>query len=240
MACLLAPAIASAASDAQWLDTEGQIQYAFYTEDLRALTNLATRLDSKAAAEPLQGYYAALAYYHLALTAEARDKPRAANAAERCVANLEPLLQARSDWADALALQGACLGSVAELKPLRAPFAGPHSRAQLARALKLEPHNPRALMLDGWLQYERAHSDAQAAKQRACVELAAAVSAFEAGRAAEEHVPEWGIAEGYTYRARCDLERGEVGGARDALERALLIAPDFQLARRLIARITAG
>ena len=33
---------------------------------------------------------------------------------------------------------------------------------------------------------------------------------------------------------------GEVGGARDALERALLIAPDFALARRLIAHITAG
>jgi hypothetical protein len=240
VACLLVTGAALAASDAEWLDTEGQIQYAFYTEDVRALANLAARLDSKSGTDPLQGYYAALAYYRLALTVAARDKPRAANAAEHCVANLDPVLQARADWADAFALQGACFGSVAELKPLRAPFAGPHSRSQLARALELEPHNPRALLLDGGLHYERPQGAGQAGKKRACGELQAAVAAFEAARVGEEHVPEWGAAEGYTYRARCDLDRGDVGSARDALERALLIAPDFQLARRLIAHITAG
>ena len=240
LVCLLATSAATAAADAEWLDTEGQIQYAFYTEDARALNNLAARLDSKVGAEPLQGYYAALAYYRLSLTVEARDAVRASNAAERCVANLEQVLQARTDWADALALQGACLRSVAMLKPLRAPFAGPHSRSQLARALKLEPHNPRALMLDGWLGYEDSRNAAPAAKERACGELQAALAVFEAARPAEEHVPEWGLAEGYAYRARCDLDHGAVGAARDALERALLIAPDFQLARRLIARITAG
>jgi len=240
VAWLLATAVARAAGDAEWLDVEGQIQYAFYTEDVRALTNLAARLDSKAAAEPLQDYYAALAYYRLSLSVEARDKPRAALAAERCVGNLDHVLQAHNDWADALALQGACLGSVAELKPLRAPFAGPHSRSQLGRALQFEPHNPRALMLDGWVQYERPRNAGHTGKERACGELQAAVAAFEAARPGAEHVPEWGLAEGYTYRARCDLDRGEMGGARDALERALLIAPDFQLARRLMARITAG
>jgi hypothetical protein len=240
VACLLVTGAALAASDAEWLDTEGQIQYAFYTEDVRALANLAARLDAKSGTDPLQGYYAALTYYRLALTVAARDKPRAANAAEHCVANLEPVLQARADWADAFALQGACFGSVAELKPLRAPFAGPHSRSQLARALELEPHNPRALLLDGGLHYERPQGAGQAGKKRVCGELQAAVAAFEAARVDEEHVPEWGAAEGYTSRARCDLDRGDVGSARDALERALLIAPDFQLARRLIAHITAG
>jgi hypothetical protein len=238
--CVLATGAATAAADAEWLDTEGQIQYAFYTEDARALNNLATRLDSKVGAEPLHGYYAALADHRLSLTVEARDEVRAANAAERCVVNLDQVLQVRSDWADALALQGACLRSVARLKPLRAPLAGPHSRAQLARALKLEPHNPRALMLDGWLEYEYPRSAAAAAKERACGELQAAIAVFEAARPAEEHVPEWGLAEAYAYQARCDLDRGAVVAARDALERALLIAPDFQLARRLIARITAG
>jgi hypothetical protein len=240
MAWLVATGAATAASDAEWLDTEGQIQYAFYTEDARALANLVARLDSKVPLEPLQGYYAALAYYRLSLSVEARDAARAADAAERCVANLDQVLQARPDWADALALQGACWRSVAALKPLRAPFAGPHSRSQLARALKLEPHNPRVLMLDGWLEYEYPRTAARAVKERACGELQAALAAFEAARPAAEHVPEWGLAEGYAYQARCALDRGEVGAARDALERALLIAPDFQLARRLIAHITAG
>jgi len=240
MAWLLGTGVALAASDAVWLDTEGQIQYAFYTEDARALSNLAARLDSTPAEEPLQAYYAALANYRLALTIETRDSARAAASAEGCVTSLERVLQVRADWAEALALQGACLGAVAQLKPLRAPFAGPHGRSQLARALRLEPHNPRVLMLDGWLAYDRPKSAGHAGKEHACGELASAVVAFEAARPGAEHVPEWGTAEGYTYRARCDLDRGEVGGARDALERALLIAPDFQLARRLIAHITAG
>ena len=37
-ACLFATAgTAQAANDEHWLDVEGQIQYAYYTEDLRAL-----------------------------------------------------------------------------------------------------------------------------------------------------------------------------------------------------------
>jgi hypothetical protein len=240
MAWLLAAGVARAASDTEWLDTEGQIQYAFYTEDARALTALVARLEAITGAEPLHGYYAALANYRLSLTLAAADKAHAANAAERCVANLEPVLQERADWAEAVALQGACFNSVAALKPLRAPFARPHSRSQLAHALALEPHNPRALLLDGWLAYEHPRSAAHAGKDRACEELQAAVVVFEVARAGVEHVPEWGAAEGYAYRAQCDLDRGEVAGARDALERALLIAPDFKLARRLIARITAA
>jgi tetratricopeptide (TPR) repeat protein len=237
LACLFATGTVSAANDEHWLDVEGQIQYGYYTEDLRALDNLAARLDAKTGAEPLQGYYAALAYYRLALIAEARDRLHAASAVERCIASLDQSLKLRADWAEALALQGACLGLLAELKALRAPLAGSHSRAQLAHALELEPHNPRVLLLDGWLDFERPHSGVNA---RACGLFAAAVIAFEAARPGAEHVPEWGPAEGYAYRARCDLERGDVAAARDALERALLIAPDFQLARRLMTRITAG
>jgi hypothetical protein len=145
----------------------------------------------------------------------------------------------RQDWADALALQGACLGLLAELTPLRAPLAGARSRAQLAHALELEARNPRVLLLDG-SALERPRSGVAAAKARACAEFAAAVEAFEAARPRADRVPEWGPAEGYTFRARCDLERGDAAAARDALERALLIAPDFQLARRLMARITSG
>jgi len=229
-----------AADDEHWLDIEGQIQYSYYTEEQRALSNLAARLDSKEGAQPLQGYYAGLAYFRLALSRESADKSGASQASERCVASLDQALQARADWAEALALQGACLAMLAELKPLRAPLAGPRSHTQLAHALALEPHNPRVLLLDGWLEREHPGRAAAAAKERGCEKFASAIAAFEAARPAAEHVPEWGPAEGYTYGAQCDFERGDAAAARDALERALLIAPDYQLARRLIARITSG
>ena len=237
--CFAASGTVQAANE-HWLDIEGRIQYAYYTEDLRALDNLSAQPDSKGGAEALQSYYAALAYYRVALLSAGQDKPRAMSAAEHCNASLDQASQGRADWADALALQGACLGLVAELSALRAPLAGPRSRSLLAHALVLEAHTPRVMLLDGSLELERPRLGVAAAKARACGEFAAAVAVFEAARSGAEQVPGWGLAEGYAYRARCDLERGDVAAARDALERALLIAPDFQLARRLIARITAG
>ena len=239
MAGLFAATASSAANDAHWLDIEGQIQYSYYTEDARALDNLAAQLDTKQPGEPLQDYYAALAYYRIALTASA-DTQRAASALESCIAHLEQVLQARAEWAEALALQGACLGWVAEIKPLRAPFAGPRSRTQLGRALKIEPRNPRVLLLDGWLIFEHPHVAGGASQAQACREFASAVSAFEVARPGEERAPEWGPAEGYTYQARCALQRGDAIAARDALERALLIAPDLRAARQLLKQMTAS
>jgi hypothetical protein len=235
---LLGLSVAHSADEQHWLDIEGQIQYNYYTQDARALTNLAAQLDAPQPAEPLQDYYAALANYRLALIA-ANDAPRATGAVEGCIAHLEHVLAARAEWAEALALQGACLGWVAELKPLRAALAGPRSRTQVGRARKIAPHNPRVLLLSGWLGFEHSHSD-PAAKAQACRDFAAAVGAFEMARPSEEHVPEWGPAEGYTYQARCALERGDAAAARDALERALLIAPDFTVARQLMKQITTG
>jgi tetratricopeptide (TPR) repeat protein len=239
VACLFAAAAAHAANDEHWLDIEGQIQYSYYTEDLRTLGNLAAQLDTKEPSEPLQDYYAALAYYRLALAAS-QDAQRAASAIDSCSAHLDQVLQARAEWAEALALQGACLGWLAELKALRAPFAGPRSRTQLGRALKIEPHNPRVLLLDAWLNFEHPRAAGGAGKAQACREFAAAVSAFEVARPGEERAPEWGPAEGYAYAGRCALERGDAVAARDALERALLIAPDFKAARRLLKQITAS
>jgi hypothetical protein len=239
VACALAASPAQAANDEHWLDIEGQIQYSYYTEDLRALGDLAAQLEAQQPDEPLRGYYAALAYYRLALAAP-QDAARAASAIDSCVTHLEQVLQVRPEWSEALALEGACLGWLAEIKPLRAPFAGPRSRAQLGRALKIAPHNPRALLLDGWLAFEHPRAAGGVSKAEACREFAAAVGAFEAARPGEEHVPEWGPAEGYTYQARCALERGDAVSARDALERALLIAPDFKAARQLLKQITAS
>jgi hypothetical protein len=239
VACLFAAGAAPAANDEHWLDIEGQIEYSYYTEDLRALGNLAAQLETRQPGEPLQDYYAALAYYRLALTAS-QDVQRAASAIDSCSAHLDQVLQARAEWAEALALQGACLGWLAELKPLRAPFAGPRSRTQLGRALQIEPHNPRVLLLDGWLIYEHPRAVAGAARAQACREFAAAVSAFEVARPGEERAPEWGPAEGYSYQARCALERRDAVAARDALERALLIAPDFKAAQRLLKQIIAS
>jgi len=58
--------------------------------------------------------------------------------------------------------------------------------------------------------------------------------------AGPEPLPGWGAADAYLYLARDLLDHGDAVGARDALEHALLLAPDYAQARRLMAKIASG
>jgi hypothetical protein len=154
----------------------------------------------------------------------------------RCVGSLDRALQARSDFADALALQAVCLQRLAELSSWRSPFAGPKSVTQLRKALQLAPKNPRVLLLDAIGDYEHQAQSAPGG----CEKLKNTAAAFDVERADLDQVPGWGAAEAYMWLGRCYLGNGDVVPARDALERALLIAPEFAQARRLLSSITSG
>ena len=226
---------AHAASDSSWLDLEGRIQYAFYTEDARALTDIADQLShGEGEREPLQYYYAGLANYRLALVLAGRDKEHARDAVEHCADNLDAAVKAQSNFAAALALQSACLHTMAVLKPWK-PLAGSKSTGQMERALKLAPRDPRVLLLEALAKGADGKFDEQS-----LATLKKAAAAFESERQGVDRTPGWGAAEAYTYLGRGYLERGDVLNARDALERALLIAPDFAMAKRLMSKITTG
>jgi hypothetical protein len=224
-----------AATDTAWLDVEGRIQYAFYTEDARALADIADQLtNTEGDHEPLQDYYTGLANYRLATLLARRDKERARDAVEHCVDSLDAALKSQTDFAAALALQSACLRTLAVLKPWK-PLAAAKSAGQLERAVKLAPRDPRVLLLEALAKGEDAKLD-----ERALAMLKKATAAFETERQGVERTPGWGAAEAYTYLGRGYLERGDVLQARDALERALLVAPDFAVAKRLLTKITSG
>ena len=226
---------AALAAESEWLDVEGRIQYGFYTEDARSLADIADQLSrGDEPPEPLRNYYAGLANYRLALVLSARDKGRAREAVERCVANLDGALKVETSFAAGFALQSACLRTVAMLKPWK-PLAGPKSTGQMEKAVKLAPKDPRVLLLEATQNGDGAKIDEQS-----FAKLKKATAAFEAERQGMDRTPGWGAAEAYTYLGRGYLDRGDVIAARDALERALLIAPDFAAARRLLTRITSG
>jgi tetratricopeptide (TPR) repeat protein len=242
-----------------WLDIESRIQYGYYTEDVHSLRNLADPLAANASHDGLKSYYQGLLEYRLTLlslaqadkTASAegkalepvgkndRSKNEARQTVERCVSYLDQALEARSDFADALALQSACLEIQAELSTWRAALVGPKSVSEIHRALQWAPRNPRVRLLDAINDYE--HSKAPAADpEHACGKFKGATAVFEDERLAMDKVPGWGAAEAYTWLGRCYLDTGDAVKARDALERALLIAPEFGQARRLLAAITSG
>lgn len=239
------------AADTSWLDIESRIQYAYYTEDGRTLRNLMEPLASGDQSDRLKSYYEGLLAYRLTLLTAVeqpavRGKPSpdgnkgaARQMAERCVTSLDHALELKGDFADALALQSACLATLAEAHSLKAQLAGFRSTTQMRKALQLAPKNPRVLLLDAVGVYE--HSKVLGGEAGdPCGKLKKAIAAFEAERTELDQVPGWGAAEAYVWLARCYLDREDVSAARDALERALLIAPPFAEARRLLAGITSG
>ena len=215
-------------AEPNWLDLESRIQYGYFTEDRHALRNLAESLGTPDSHDRLKSYYVAFVAFRLMQLDPGKSE------AQNCVRALDQSLHAQSDFADALALQSACLGQLAELGKWRTPFRAPKSATQLRKALDLAPGNPRVLLLDALAGYERERATAS------CEKFKSSPAAFDAERANVDQVPGWGAAEAYMWLGRCYLDKSDVVPARDALERALLIAPEFAQARRLLSSITSG
>ncbi len=240
----LAPAAGRAAQgELSWRDIESRIQYGYYTEDASALRSLEDTLAADESHEALHDYYAGLLAWREAQLTAARPAAghasAAARLAERCVSAADAALAARAGFAEALALRAACLLGPGYGDGAPSAHATHLARRAVARALQLSGRNPRVLLADALIDY-RSRPEAGGNKERALVKLRQAAAAFEREREAAEVLPGWGAAEAYLLLALDLLDHGEAVAARDALERALLIAPEFAWARRLMARITGA
>lgn len=232
------PGSASGAPEVNWLDIESRIQYAYYTQDVRALHRVLDTLNATETTDATKGYYTGLANYRLTQLAPAAPHGSAKENAENCVAGLDLTLKDQKDSPDALALQAACLDVLARQQAWRAPLAASRSGSQGLRAKQLAPHNPRVLLLAASGDYRRSRAGTPE-RDRAIADLKSAAAAFELERQEPEHTPGWGAAEAYVYLARAYLDRGASLEARDALERALLIAPEYAEARQLMSKLTS-
>jgi hypothetical protein len=240
-AALANPCLGAPRAQISWRDLEGRIQYSYYTEDAPALRGLAEMLAADESRDKLHGYYAGLVAWRLAqLAARRPGDARGASPAQltrRCAGELDAALAAAADFAEGLALRAACLATRAG--STHGAHAAGRARRDIGRALRLASRNPRLLLIDAMSDYQLA-PELGGNKERALVKLRQAVAAFELERAGAEQLPGWGAAEAYLLLARDLLDHGEALGARDALEHALLIAPDYAQARRLMAQIISG
>jgi len=227
---------------AHWTSIEQRIEREYFQQNASALKALAVTLAPQAGADSpdaqWRSYYAALLSYRLALLAQS-DPARAWPFSQQCVDRLDQTLAIDAASAEALALQSACLALQSRLDPWRAPLAGPLSMSRFDKALTLAPHNPRVLLLGALAACDRPRlfgGDRRVAFSL----MRRAASAFEQQGAQPRGLPAWGAAEAFTGLARDYLTRGEPVAARDVLERALLVAPDFTQARLLMAEIVSG
>ena len=242
-AALVTVCLGATRAEVSWRDIETRIQYGYYTEDASALRSLEDTVAADESQDKLHGYYAALLAWRLAQLAAQRPSAApgasAAQLAQRCVSELDEALAVAADFAEGLALRAACLATPRDANGSQSSRAAHRARRDVGRALQLAARNPRVLLVDAMNDYQLA-PELGGNKERALVKLRQAVAAFELERTGAERLPGWGAAEVYLLLARDLLDHGETVAARDALERALLLAPEFTQARRLMAQIISG
>lgn len=236
---LLGGASSALATNAELLaDAEAKAEYAYFVADRHALDQLGAELRPlKSSADLWDRYgYAHAAFRRLQLAALAHQPREAQAAGEECLAALDRDPAALAANAEALGLAAGCAGYLAEFGALKHLTAGRRRDSSLAAAKALAPSNPRVLLTEGtlaWFKPNRSPSESRAAR----AEFTRAAELFERVTVTGPGEPTWGGAEAWLF-VGCALEEdGDVVGARSAYERSLLIAPDFGLAKKRLARL---
>jgi tetratricopeptide (TPR) repeat protein len=118
----------------------------------------------------------------------------------------------------------SCYGTSARYYTLRAPARGLKAGTHIEEALRLAPDDP-------WVMLQDAIADASRPaafggdKERARRKLERAAALFAADRATGNAPSLWGEAETWLYLGRLHRDAGRSAEARQALERALALAP---------------
>ena len=217
-----AAAAAHAAPSAELLDLAARVHYGYYHADARTIEAALTALD-RLGDSPEAFYYrdfAALRRAQLG-NADRSALTRLGACAERDV----PSGLDKRFAAEAWVLVAAC-----------AQLAGDDGRREqaLSHARERDDDNPRIALVEAWALAGAAGDDAE--RDAASAKLTAVVEAFDAWAPSLDD-PDWGHAEALTAMAAAVLQRGQARTARDLIERALLLVPDYRAALDLRAEL---
>jgi len=221
-------------------DTQAQIDYAYQTEDGNRLANLIQNLTTRVkdnSADISLRYHLAHAQYRFGQLSGERHAHAAEAAFSDCIDELKPAIDKDVKSAESMVLQSACYSGLADLKLLEAVLLRSRAADRLSAALKLQPRNPRAVLLSA-LQDLRHAKPGSPESQRGLAELRSAAELFEQSSGTSDDAPGWGHAEAYLALGRELQIRGDQLGARNWIEKALIAAPDYKTAQRQLASLS--
>jgi hypothetical protein len=220
-------------------DWQAQILYAYQTEAANQLANIQTSLRGEIDGERPSAaarYHLAHADYRMARLEFSSRQLAAGKELAECVKTLAPVLKANRAAVEALALRAACYSQLAQISSVEAVLYWRHAKADLDAAIRAEPRNPRARLiraLDGYVRPKLFGGD----PERAWVDLKNAAELFDHSPSTDTDAPGWGHADCYLELGRQLAKRGDLLGARNALEKALIAAADFKQAQLALAEL---
>lgn len=218
-------------------DAAARMQYAFYTGDTQGIETVLKNLDqfqvddSLAASKSYQLAYGHWKLSQLYLQPQSDQRPQpnakslASKAAQNCVRHARRAVEQDAALAEALAIEAACEGHSATA---RAGSAGCANSKPLRTAAGLAPDNPRIKLVQALCVPTTAVDPAAVDRWRVVV------ASFESAPPSRPGKPDWGHVEALTMLGETYLQRGDPVAARDALERALVLAPDYRQAQQLL------
>jgi hypothetical protein len=226
VAAVCATSVARGEPSPELLDLAGRVHYGYYHGDARAIEAAQAALE-RLPESPEQLYYRDFAALRRAQLGGA-GRVGLIRLDECARRNVPPGLP-KPVAADTWVLVAAC-----------ALLAGDERRSNEALELARErdDDNPRIALVEAWA-LERAAKDDPARGAGLAAKLAAVVQAFDAWTPSIDD-PDWGQAEALTALAANALQRGEIRVARDLIERALLVAPEYQAAVELRVVLQSG
>lgn len=223
-------------------DAAARAQYAFYTGDTRGLEEvlgLIERLDVPATLAPMKEYYAAYGSWKLAQlytdeTLGSARKPgargQAAKATQTCLRHVDSALKLDSRLSEVHAIHAICATPAPGLALTSLSLTSCARSKALRTALQLEPDNPRIRLIEMLCSMQ---SDGVTPAAR-IEKLRTLVAAFESAPPSKPGKPDWGQAEALLLLGQSYLQLGDPLAARDVIERALVIAPDYRKAQELL------
>ena len=224
-------------------DAQARAEYAFYTADIRALESIVQvieGLEVPASLATLQAHDAAYGRWKLAelyTDAPKREGQRstrtlAVKSAEACLAHAKRALSLDAKMAEAQVLDSVCtaIARTPHSGDLLSPLPLCARSRSFRTALELAPTNPRVMLMEGKCLYGKDSASSADAIER----LRAVVAAFDAAPPSRPGYPQWGQAEALLLLGENYLRRGDAHSARDVIEKALVIAPDYRQARELL------
>ena len=220
-------------------DLQAQILYAYQSEDTNLLASLVQNLANQVkagGADAALRYHLAHAEYRFGLLAQGKRAGEAAPAFSDCVEQLKSILEQDAKSAEALVLQSACYDELAKRRRLEAVLLRSKADERLNAAFKLEPRNPRVLYFVAESELARSKPGSPE-RERAFAELQESAKIFDQSSATRNDVPGWGHAQAYLALGVQLQERGDTLGARNWIEKSLIVAPDYKAAQRQMASL---